>query len=834
MQSTTELSHFIFLALSFVFFGSSLTQPAAAQTDLATNVLDFCGTWAFGTSNPCDFYDSQDIPYREYRRLYFPIPLGANYDLVVTVWTTKGDVDAQLLLPNGTALSTSSERIGNDVVTASRAVLSRYPGNYTLVLRGVADAMSTYGVMIWTPDTETIAHLAPEDKAVLSSIASDCCPDDDDVLPDSCVTLLRATALNATDEDNLCRKPPNTCDQQGHLTKLFLSGGDRGNLVCSSFPSALNQLSSLEVLDWTGNYQIGTLEEVAKVLAPLNGTLKRLYLGRNTLSGSLGCELVNAGRLQILKLDGNMLRGTLPSCLLKSPSLQQLSLAGNFLEGTIPPLSSDCKLVMLDLSANRPPGGASTSDRGFHGAFPSLFQAVNLAYLNVQNNSLNGTIPVLPPQLQVLQAAQNQLTGQLRLNAASNLRVLDLSYNNLSGTLPPGVASSNLLTVLRLSGNQLSGVLPNGNWSSYLMEVDLSGNSFTGQDISFLNKSSLIKLNLASNNFNFDIKALANKFPENNSMLYFNISHNNVSGQLTEQLGRMKLFKELVESALADDETLQTSLPPQPLFDISYNLINSTFPLKLLPFLTKLYVDTQDDKIPLSFVLQPQTPPSFIACPKNDVEFPPYVAYLSELQELYNLTCLAQDGQQINISSSHQGVILSPAPLRQPRLPPRPPRPAPPRPPMPVRQTNSTSSGKQAPPPAQGLPSGSASNRGPGGNSDVGVEQSTVGDLSPPPSAGAAADAARSSGGGGGRSTGAIAGGVVGGLLLAVAVAVITYYFVRRNKTGQGAWASRRMPLTFNSAYEAPSEATASNYGDLQMFEFRPLNRDPANRSRVG
>ncbi|GIL58705.1 hypothetical protein Vafri_13688 [Volvox africanus] len=530
-----------------------------------------------------------------------------------------------------------------------------------------------------------------------------------------------------------------------------------------------------------------------------------------------------------------MLTGTVPSCLLKSPNLKQLSLASNLLEGTIPPLSSDCKLVMLDLSANGPPLGVSPSKRGLEGTLPGLVQAVNLAYLNVQSNSLSGTIPTLPPQLQVLQAAFNNLEGSLRLNAISDLRVLDLSHNQLIGTLPPSVASSNLLTVLRVTGNQLSGVLPNGNWSSYLMEVDLSDNKFTGQaDIGFLTKPSLIKLNLASNNFSFDIKALANKLPENNSMLYFNISHNDVYGQLTEQLGRMKLFKKLMQNALKDNETLQISVPPQPLFDISYNKINSTFPLKLLPLLDKLYGDTpatDTPYIPLSFVLQPQTPPNFIACPSGDTEFPSPVNYLSDLEQLFNLTCMMQAGQRVNISTFQ--TVLPPAPPK-PRLPPRPPLPVPPRPPIPGRSANSTSSSGRASPPAQGLPSGSASGREPGRNSDDSVKKSTVGDLSSPPTAGAAADAAGTGGGGGGGSKGAIAGGVVGGLLLTIAVVVITFYFVRRNRTRRGARSSRRMPLTFNSAYEAPSEATASNYGDMQMFEFSPLSRDPANRSRVG
>jgi hypothetical protein len=77
-----------------------------------------------------------------------------------------------------------------------------------------------------------------------------------------------------------------------------------------------------------------------------------------------------------------------------------------------------------------------------------------------------------------------------------------------------------------------------------------------------LSRPALIKLNLAANNLSFDIQAMAASLPVNNSMMYFNVSGNNLYGELTEPLGRMLLFNELLMEVDADDEALQVSGVP--------------------------------------------------------------------------------------------------------------------------------------------------------------------------------------------------------------------------------------------------------------------------------
>ena len=136
--------------------------------------------------------------------------------------------------------------------------------------------------------------------------------------------------------------------------------------------------------------------------------------------------------------------------------------------------------------------------------------------LNLQDNQLSGTVPympkllllnassnqfteprfdALPATLLLLYLANNSLTGnmlQLGSVSKSALALLDLSYNNLSGSLPevmPGTLSilnisfvgslpSNWnklqhMTELRLDNNQVTGTLP-ASWSAWGSTTDNS------------------------------------------------------------------------------------------------------------------------------------------------------------------------------------------------------------------------------------------------------------------------------------------------------------------------------------------------------------------------
>ncbi|KAG2439945.1 hypothetical protein HXX76_004064 [Chlamydomonas incerta] len=857
------------------------------------------------------------LPYREYAQ--YGISLGpgevGQFDLVLTVVSNDGDVDIKLLGPDGSVIGSSAERIGSDVVMARRSDTARLgPGAYTLAVQAVGGALSTYTITV--QGVTTARRLAAAELALLSSIADQCCAfEDDDQLPDTCTRLRAATAANATADQDICNSPPNVCDSAGRLVKLVLSGGDTGNFVCPSFPPELGRFPALTVLDWTSNGQVGTLADVATVLRPLlsTGQFRRLYLGSNALSGPLApaCDLVSAAGLEVLWLDSNVLEGSVPPCLFSSASLLQLSLSGNLLTGPLPPLPAGCGLVGLDVSDNGPPAGPSPSSPGLSGPLPaSITNAANLRYLDISSNSFSGALPNLPTSLQVLRGSDNDLTGPLpaSLDSTDDLRVLDLSRNSLSGTLPRGLVNNELLTVLRLASNNMSGDLPFA-WGEYLVDVDLASNAFTGSYTKLWYQPSLIRLNLACNNLSLHMEDLALGMNGTaNSLLYFNISHNAISGKLEAGLGGMRLFNSL-QLQPDDVDALTASaaeVPPQPLFDISGNLIKSVFPTWLLPLLGQLYWLSPYDWIPLSLQLQPQQPEPAtdpqgatpgLVCPGDNTALPGNLYYLDQLQALYDLTCVKMPFNQVLNISSYNDKSLRPMAPPKPPAPPRPPPPSPPRPPR--RRSNSTATPSPAPASTDaagggtgtgtgtgtdgsstGGASGSGSTGGSGalqpgdtagagdstskdissGGTSTGVDGSstgggstTTGGSTGSGTGGSAGSSTGSGSGGGtvnaaegttqpdggssssssGSSMGAIIGGVVAGVVV-LALAGVGYWWWRQRQARSAAYASRRLPLTHNTLYEpAPSDGTASNYADLQMFEFKADGRPARHRPRM-
>ncbi|GFR43304.1 hypothetical protein Agub_g4370, partial [Astrephomene gubernaculifera] len=205
---------------------------------------------------------------------------------------------------------------------------------------------------------------------------------------------------------------------------------------------------------------------------PALAALRLLSAGSNQLSGPLG-GLRAPANLSAVLLPGNRLGGPLPLELLELPGLQYLDLDSNQLSGSLPAaaFSGPGALRTLHLAGNNLTGplpglpeGAALSD--------------SLTLLDLSSNQLSGSLPpyLAGLALAYLGAAGNRLSGPVAplLRASWSLLHLDLRGNQLGGSIPEDLRCRHL-EYLDLGSNQLSGSLPSSLSGLRDLEVLLLG-----------------------------------------------------------------------------------------------------------------------------------------------------------------------------------------------------------------------------------------------------------------------------------------------------------------------------------------------------------------------
>lgn len=314
--------------------------------------------------------------------------------------------------------------------------------------------------------------------------------------------------------------------------------------------------------------------------------LQVLDLGNNQIRGELP-SFGSLPNLQVLNLRNNQLYGSIPKGLLESSMpLTELDLSGNGFTGPIDEINSS-NLNILNLSSNGLSGSLPSSlrrcltvdlSRNMISGDISIMQSweATLEVLDLSSNKLTGSFPNLTSQferLTTLKLGNNSLVGILPsgLGAYSRLSAVDLSSNNLNGPIPSSFFTSTTLTSLNLSGNNFVGSIPfQGSHESELLvlpsyllleSLDLSHNFLTGNlpsDIGNMGRLKLLNLaknslsgelpneisklsdleylDLSSNNFRGEIP---DKIPS--SVKVFNVSHNDLSGHVPENLRRFPM-----------------------------------------------------------------------------------------------------------------------------------------------------------------------------------------------------------------------------------------------------------------------------------------------------
>ncbi|KAJ6300863.1 hypothetical protein OIU76_021627, partial [Salix suchowensis] len=241
------------------------------------------------------------------------------------------------------------------------------------------------------------------------------------------------------------------------------------NFLNDSIPPSLGKLMNLTTLSLSFNMLSGQIpKELGNLL-----NLSILSLSENRLSGYLPQELGNLSKLEQLSLHSNNLTGTLPQSFVNLKSLHRFTVSGNKLSGKIPPFIANFTnlthlyLMGNDFEGELPPRifnlsglyELTVSDlKNTSFRFPEIGNLTSINYLVLRNCSLTGGIP--------------DYIG----NNWKSLYYLDLSFNDLSGSIPQSLKNAPSLERLSLTNNKLNGSIP--PWILKTDKADLSYNNF--------------------------------------------------------------------------------------------------------------------------------------------------------------------------------------------------------------------------------------------------------------------------------------------------------------------------------------------------------------------
>ncbi|KAK9096150.1 hypothetical protein Sjap_021647 [Stephania japonica] len=277
-------------------------------------------------------------------------------------------------------------------------------------------------------------------------------------------------------------------------------------------------------------------------------SLSQLYLSGNNIT-HFPPEMFQLPNLEILDLSWNhhLTLSSLDFPPNKQYALQQLIVRGiNFPGRSLPHSIGNLNLLTKFDASNCDLTGPISS------SLSKLSQLSQLEELDLWYNAFVGTLSSFAwsklSSLRMLDLSGNQLTGTIpsSLSKLSQLEELDLGNNAFVGNLS-SIAWSNLssLRMLDLSGNQLTGTIPSSlSKLSQLEELDLGNNAFVGSLSSFAwsNLSSLRKLDLSDNQLTGTIPSSLFSLP---SLEIIDLCNNTLEGRIPSSFSELSNLETL-------------------------------------------------------------------------------------------------------------------------------------------------------------------------------------------------------------------------------------------------------------------------------------------------
>ncbi len=167
----------------------------------------------------------------------------------------------------------------------------------------------------------------------------------------------------------------------------------------------------------------------------------------------------------------------------------------------------------------------------------------NIAGIELTFNNLKGTLPPsigALTKLRVLNLSENHLSGAIphEIGQLTELQSLYLSYNELSGRLPDEIGNLKKVEYVGLNENKLEGPLPStfGGMSA-LIDIDLSTNVITGEIPSLVgNLTNATRISIASNRLGGSVPKDFASLPK---LEILSLANNQLTGAIPPELGNI-------------------------------------------------------------------------------------------------------------------------------------------------------------------------------------------------------------------------------------------------------------------------------------------------------
>jgi len=253
-------------------------------------------------------------------------------------------------------------------------------------------------------------------------------------------------------KDHECSWKMISCVTGDNTTVNFLDANDENGdgypLFIGSIPAEIAGLTNLIGINWGHQGLTGSIPSSLYTIS----SLEHIILNNNGLTGSIPNAIAASTKIQDFQLDSNKLTGSLPNGFFASlPYTRNIYLGNNSLTGTL-----DTSIGLL-----RELGILQFENNQITGFLPSeIGLCSNLGLILLGNNSLNGTIPTefgSLIDLIELSVNNNQLTGVIpsELGQFINASTLLFDSNKLTGTMPGEICNlrspANLLVNLTVT-----------------------------------------------------------------------------------------------------------------------------------------------------------------------------------------------------------------------------------------------------------------------------------------------------------------------------------------------------------------------------------------------